>query len=89
MRDDNFEKKMSEQYFFRFIGCGCTTSMIRVFAALDLATDLKTMTSEAVKIGLTKAVDTSRPVVECLSEAAADEMKRLPHDHYLSKDKYK
>lgn len=63
--------------------------MIRVFAALGLATDLQTMTSEAVKIGLTKAVDTGRPVVECLTEVAKEQMGNLPHDHYLTSEKYK
>lgn len=47
------------------------------------------MTSEGVKIGLTRAVDTGRPVVECLVEAGQEEMQRIPKDHYLTKDLYK
>lgn len=71
-----------------FIGSGCSTALIRVFAALGMATNLQTMTSQAVKIGLTRAVDTGRPVEECLVESAKEEMEKMPHDHYLKTDKY-
>ncbi|KAJ6638375.1 Acyl-CoA Delta-9 desaturase [Pseudolycoriella hygida] len=74
---------------FGSYGTGCTTGFIRVFAALGLATDLQTMTSDAVKTGLIRAVDTNRPVVECLTEAGREAMQTIPSDHYLTKDKYK
>lgn len=66
----------------------CTTMFIRVFAALGWASELQTVTSDAVKAGLTMAVDTDRPVVECIKLAAQEEMQRIPKDHYLDKDKY-
>lgn len=71
-----------------FIGSGCTTALIRVFAALGLATDLKTMTSEACKIGLSRSVDTGRSLVDCLTDAGHETMEKLPKNHYLNKDKY-
>jgi stearoyl-CoA desaturase (delta-9 desaturase) len=48
-------------------------------------TDLKTITSEAVRKGLAMAVDTGREVVECLKEASEEEMKNLPADHFLKR----
>lgn len=69
-------------------GDGCMTAMIRVFAALGMATDLQTVSSEAVRKGLTEAVETDKPIVECIEEAAKQEMKNLPQDHYLNKSKF-
>lgn len=69
-------------------GTGMTTALIRVFAALGIATELKTMTSESVKIGLTRAVDSGRPVVDCLTEVGYERMEALPEEHYLNKNKY-
>lgn len=57
--------------------------MIRVCAALGIATDLKTVTTEAVKKGLAKAVDTGRSIVECLKEAGEEELLTIPKEHYL------
>lgn len=47
------------------------------------------MTSDAVKTGLIRAVDTNRPVVDCLTEAGREALENIPKDHYLTKDKYK
>lgn len=78
-------------YLFRFVsfaGSGCSTALIRVFAALGLATDLRTMTSGACKVGLTRSVDSGRSLVDCLTEAGSEQMDKLPKDHYLNKQKY-
>lgn len=75
--------------FILIIGTGCTTAFIRVFAAIDLATDLQTVTPEAIKMGLTKAADTGEPIIGCIRDACATEMERLPVDHYLRPDKHK
>lgn len=64
-------------------GKGTTTALIRVFAALGWATELKTVTTDAIKKGLAKAVDTGRPVVDCLKETSDEEMISLPKEHYL------
>lgn len=58
-----------------------------MFAALGWATNLRTVTSEIVKIGLTRSVDTGKPVVDCLVEVAQEESNRLPYDHYLQPNK--
>lgn len=50
------------------------------------ATELKTITSDAVRKGLALAVDTGREVVDCLQETSEEEMKKLPTDHYLSRE---
>lgn len=72
----------------QFAGDGCSTVIVRVFAALGWATNLQTLTSEVVKQGLTRAVDTGRPVVDCLVEVAKEDSNRLPYDHYLNPNKF-
>jgi stearoyl-CoA desaturase (Delta-9 desaturase) len=67
-------------------GEGTSTGLLRIFAAMGLATDLKTVTSEAIRAGLSTAVDTGREVVECLKEASEAEMLNLPADHYLKRN---
>ncbi|XP_037027818.1 acyl-CoA desaturase [Bradysia coprophila] len=74
---------------FGSYGTGCSTAFIRVFAALGIATNLQTMTSDAVKTGLIRAVDTNRPVIDCLTEAGREALENIPDDHYLTKDRYK
>ncbi|CAD6992218.1 (11Z)-hexadec-11-enoyl-CoA conjugase [Ceratitis capitata] len=69
-------------------GSDFTTAMIRVFAALDLATDLRTISSVAVRKGLTNAVETGRPIVECIQEQATEEMNEMPKNHYLNRDRF-
>lgn len=60
--------------------------MIRIFAAMGWATDLKTITTSAVKNGLSKAVDTGKDVVNCILEANEEELAKLPKEHYLIKE---
>ena len=52
------------------------------------ATDLKTITSDAVRIGLTNAVETDADVVECIKSAAAEQQTLLPSDHHLNASKF-
>ncbi|XP_055587406.1 acyl-CoA Delta-9 desaturase [Uranotaenia lowii] len=72
---------------FGSYGTGCTTAFIRIFAAMGMATKLQTMTTEAVKKGLTMAVDTGRPIVECLKQAGAEEMCNMQREHYLNNER--
>lgn len=69
-------------------GSGVTTALIRVFAALGLSNNLKTMTSDACKIGLSRSVDTGSPLIDCLTDAGNKSMEQLPNNHYLNKEKY-
>ncbi|KAK9504997.1 hypothetical protein O3M35_009154 [Rhynocoris fuscipes] len=48
---------------------GCSTTILRVFAALGLASQLTTLSSKGVKKALALAADTGRPLEECLDEA--------------------
>lgn len=50
-------------------GSGCSTAFIRVWAALGLAYNLRTITTEGVKNALAEAANSGRPVVDCLNEA--------------------
>lgn len=50
---------------------------------MGVATNLQTMTSEAVKKGLTASVDSGKPIVECLRDAGLKEMEQRPKEHYL------
>lgn len=52
------------------------------------ATNLRTVTSEAVRKGLATAVDSGREVVDCLKEASEAEMLNLPPDHYLKREHF-
>ncbi|XP_054083378.1 acyl-CoA Delta-9 desaturase [Zeugodacus cucurbitae] len=64
------------------------TAMIRVFAALDLAMDLRTISSVAVRKGLTTAVETGRPIVECIQQHATEEFDEMPKNHFLNRDRF-
>lgn len=66
---------------FLLSGAGLTTTLIRVFAALEIASGLVTISTNAVKKGLNMAVDTGRSVVECLRQAGLDEMEQNPKEH--------
>lgn len=72
---------------FGSYGSGCTTAFIRIFAAIGMATKLQTMTTEAVKKGLTMAVDSGRPIVDCLKQAGAEDMCNLQREHYLKNER--
>ncbi|XP_052902664.1 acyl-CoA Delta-9 desaturase [Anopheles moucheti] len=68
-------------------GAGCTTAFIRICAATGQAAKLQTMTTEAVKRGLTMAVDSGKPIVECLKQAGAEDMCNLTREHYLQNER--
>ncbi|KAH8308164.1 hypothetical protein KR059_007488 [Drosophila kikkawai] len=67
---------------------GIGSAVIRVFAALDWAKDLKTIGSVVVRQGLTKAVETGRPIVECIEEEVQLEENALPTNHFLNREKF-
>ncbi|CAH2076295.1 unnamed protein product, partial [Iphiclides podalirius] len=60
---------------------GCSTAFIRVWAALGLAKDLRTLESTTVHAAMAEAAKTKRPLSTCLKEAT--KLQRLPEDHYL------
>nr|QLI61961.1 desaturase 6 [Streltzoviella insularis] len=60
---------------------GCASAFIRVFAALGLATNLRTVETETVQKALAETAKTKRPIQICLDEAAR--RQHLPDDHYL------
>ncbi|EDV93159.1 acyl-CoA Delta-12 desaturase [Drosophila grimshawi] len=67
---------------------GTGSTMIRVFAALDLAKELLTISSVAVRNGLTIAVDTKRPIVECIEEQRKLQQSAMPENHFLNREKF-
>ncbi|XP_014362557.2 acyl-CoA Delta-9 desaturase [Papilio machaon] len=60
---------------------GCSTAFIRVWAALRLAKDLRTIDSTTVHAALAEAIKTKKPLKLCLQEAT--KVQHLPEDHYL------
>lgn len=60
---------------------GCATAFIRVWAALGLATDLKTVDTPTVQKALAEAARSKKPVKTCLDEAVTSQV--LSSDHYL------
>lgn len=74
---------------FVVAGTGMTTTLIRVFAALEVASGLVTISTNAVKKGLNMAVETGKSVVECLQTAGMEEMEQNPKEHnYYKKFKW-
>lgn len=67
---------------------GTGAIMIRVFAVLNLASELRTISSTAVRHGLAMAVDTKRPIVECIEEQVKLEEQTLPANHFLNREKF-
>lgn len=74
---------------FGTYGSGCSTAFIRVYAAAGWASELKTMDSTAVKEALSMAVDTGKPLVECLNKVGLEHAKSIPDSHVLEFEKYK
>lgn len=68
-------------------GTDLISKFIRVCAALDLATDLKTISSDTVRKALTKSIVEKRHVTECLKELC-DSNDDVPEDHYLNPSKH-
>ncbi|XP_026482569.1 acyl-CoA Delta(11) desaturase-like [Ctenocephalides felis] len=64
-------------------GSGCSTAFIRVFAALGLATNLRTMDSASVKKALANSVDTGKPIEQCLEEVGSKAQQKFHPEHYL------
>ncbi|XP_059050059.1 acyl-CoA Delta-9 desaturase [Achroia grisella] len=62
---------------------GCSTAFIRVWAALGLATDLKTVETLSIQKALAKVVKTKQPIETCLEQAV--EEQDLSEDHYLQR----
>lgn len=62
-----------------------STTLIRVFAALEMATNLVTISTDAVKKGLNMAVDTGLSIVECLKKAGDEEMEQNPKENHAYK----
>ncbi|XP_026476483.1 acyl-CoA desaturase 1-like [Ctenocephalides felis] len=69
-------------------GSGCSTAFIRVFAALGLATNLRTMDSASVKKALANSVDTGKPIEQCLEEVGSKAQQKFHPEHYLDAVKY-
>ncbi|ALC47548.1 CG15531, partial [Drosophila busckii] len=67
---------------------GTGSMMIRVLAALDLAKDLRTISSVAVRQGLTEAVETGLPIVDCIEKQVKLEEQTRPDNHYLNREKF-
>lgn len=60
---------------------GCSTTFIRVFAALGIATDLRTVETETIQTALANAVKTNRPIQVCVEEIIKEQ--NLAKDHFL------
>lgn len=63
--------------------CGCSTGFIRVFAALGLATDLRTVEPLTIQRALADTARNDRPIQVSLAEAG--NAQSLPDEHYLKR----
>ncbi|XP_044262143.1 acyl-CoA Delta-9 desaturase [Tribolium madens] len=68
-------------------GTDCTSKFIRVCAALELATDLKTVDSQMIQEALAICVNEKKPIGECLTRIEKKSHDRLLK-HYLTPSKY-
>ncbi|XP_072938600.1 acyl-CoA Delta-9 desaturase isoform X2 [Epargyreus clarus] len=64
-------------------GSGCSTAFIRVWAALGLATNLKTIDTSTIQRALADAAVSKRPLNKCIEEAI--KKQTLPEEHYLKR----
>lgn len=62
---------------------GCSTTFIRIWAAMGWATGLRTMDSGTVKAALAAAVTSGKSISDCLHEA--EKAQTLPGDHFLDR----
>lgn len=67
-------------------GTDLVSKFIRVCAALELATDLKVVSSETVREALSRSLEEKKHVTECLLEQSNNE--KTPEDHYLNPSNY-
>ncbi|XP_018574709.1 acyl-CoA desaturase [Anoplophora glabripennis] len=67
-------------------GNDTVTKFIRICAALELATDLRTVDSKTVREALTRSVVEKKDITQCLLELSKD--ANLQPDHYLNPQKY-
>uniref|UniRef100_A0A1B6C828 Fatty acid desaturase domain-containing protein n=1 Tax=Clastoptera arizonana TaxID=38151 RepID=A0A1B6C828_9HEMI len=65
-------------------GAGCSTAFIRVWAALGLAYDLRTINSSGIRSALAEAAKTGKPVTDCLNTARVV----APLSDVIEKDKF-
>lgn len=62
------------------------SALIRVFAALELAADLRTTNTAVVQQALYMSLKSNKHISECLVETEAN--GNIPTDHYLNPKKY-
>lgn len=67
-------------------GQDLVSKFIRVCAALDLAWDLKTISSEAVRKALSESCNEKKHITECLLKASDED--NVPKDHFLNPSGY-
>lgn len=63
--------------------CGCTTTFIKIWAAIGWAYGLRTIDSWGVRRALENAADTKKPLSECIDALEETVKQRLPEDYYL------
>ncbi|KAJ2949875.1 hypothetical protein O0L34_g11194 [Tuta absoluta] len=63
--------------------CGCSTAFIRVWAALGLAWDLRTVEPATIQQAMADAAKTKRALKECIESIVAKQT--LPDEHYLKR----
>lgn len=69
---------------FAEYGTDLVSKFIRVCAALELAWDLKTISSDTVRKALANSTNEKKNVTECLLEMTKDKDSTVPEDHYLN-----
>ncbi|CAH0581238.1 unnamed protein product [Chrysodeixis includens] len=62
---------------------GCSTAFIRVWAALGLATDLRTVETGTVQKALADSAKTKKNLKTCIDTAVSQQ--KLPDEHYLQR----
>lgn len=78
------KRKIHTRFNYLFADCGCSTAFIRVWAALGLATKLRTLETNTIQKALIDSVQTNQDLKVCL-ESALHEQK-LQEEHYLQRN---
>ncbi|XP_045485577.1 acyl-CoA Delta-9 desaturase [Pieris rapae] len=62
---------------------GCSTTFIKVFAALGLATKLATLEPRTLQIAMAESAKTNKPIGDCIEEALTNQI--ISDEHFLKK----
>jgi stearoyl-CoA desaturase (delta-9 desaturase) len=68
-------------------GKGCTSTFIRIWAAMGWATELRTVDASSIRNALVTSVQTKKPVIDCICDAENYSKKYNETEQFLKPSK--